>query len=213
MAPAAAQTADALAPADAPAAPAAMPREQFIGNPEYMLHLDLSTGGRVTIQLYPDVAPAHVDRLKTLARRGFYDGVKFHRVIEGFMAQTGDPTATGTGGSDLPDLAAEFNPTPHFRGTLSMARAESPNSANSQFFIMLVPRFSLDRNYTAVGRVTAGMQFVDAIQRGEPPRVMSRMVQVSVAADAKPLPPAALLVEAAAPAAEPSLDELNAPLR
>ena len=166
----------------------AMPPESFMGVPEYMLNLDLSTGGRVVIQLYPNVAPAHVDRVKTLARQGFYDGVKFHRVIEGFMAQTGDPTASGTGGSPLPDLKAEFNPTPHLRGTVSMARAESPDSANSQFFIMLQPRFTLDRNYTVFGRVVSGMQFVDRIQRGEPPASMSSMVQVSVAADNRPAP-------------------------
>ncbi|NJS14394.1 MAG: peptidylprolyl isomerase [Sphingopyxis sp.] len=193
----------------APAAPAMTP-EQFMGVPEHMLHLDLSTGGRVTIQLFPHVAPAHVERVKQLARAGFYDGHKFHRVIDGFMAQTGDPTATGTGASQLPDLTAEFNPTPHLRGTVSMARAQDPNSANSQFFIMFLPRFSLDRNYTAFGRVVSGMQHVDAIQRGEPPAVMSRMVQVSVAADNKSMPPASMLVEAAAPV--PSVAELNAPV-
>lgn len=206
-------------PADVPAsapteAPPAMAAEQFMGNPEYMLNLDLSTGGRVVVQLYPSVAPNHVERVKQLARAGFYDGVKFHRVIEGFMAQTGDPTATGQGGSQLPDLKAEFNPMPHLRGTLSMARAQSPDSANSQFFIMFLPRFSLDRNYTAFGRVVSGMQYVDAIQRGEPPEVMSSMVQVSVAADNKPMPPASALVEAQpAPAAEITADQLNAPIQ
>jgi cyclophilin family peptidyl-prolyl cis-trans isomerase len=203
----------------APAAAAAVPTmtpEQYINNPEYMLNLDLSTGGRVVIQLYPNVAPAHVERLKQLARAGFYDGIKFHRVIDGFMAQTGDPTATGQGGSQLPDLKAEFNVTPHLRGTLSMARAENEDSANSQFFIMLQPRFALDRRYTAFGRVVSGMQYVDAIQKGEPPAVMSRMVQVSVAADNKPVPPASALVEAVpapAPAAEITADQLNAPIR
>jgi cyclophilin family peptidyl-prolyl cis-trans isomerase len=203
------------APAAAPAVPTMTP-EQYINNPEYMLNLDLSTGGRVVIQLYPNVAPAHVERLKQLARAGFYDGIKFHRVIDGFMAQTGDPTATGQGGSQLPDLKAEFNVTPHLRGTLSMARAENEDSANSQFFIMLQPRFALDRRYTAFGRVVSGMQYVDAIQKGEPPAVMSRMVQVSVAADNKPVPPASALVEAVpapAPAAEITADQLNAPLR
>ncbi|GEM_PF-358880 len=200
--------------AGTPAVPTMTP-DQYINNPEYMLNLDLSTGGRVVIQLYPNVAPGHVERLKQLARAGFYDGIKFHRVIDGFMAQTGDPTATGQGGSQLPDLKAEFNVTPHLRGTLSMARAENEDSANSQFFIMLQPRFSLDRRYTAFGRVVSGMQYVDAIQKGEPPAVMSRMVQVSVAADNKPVPPASMLTEAVpapAPAADVTVDQLNAPI-
>jgi peptidylprolyl isomerase len=210
--------APAAAQDEAPVAPAveapAMAPEQYIGNPEYMLNLDLSTGGRVVIQLYPNVAPNHVDRIKQLARAGFYDGVKFHRVIEGFMAQTGDPTATGQGGSQLPDLKAEFNAMPHLRGTVSMARAQSDDSANSQFFIMLLPRFALDRRYTVLGRVVSGMQYVDAIHRGEPPAVMSRMVQVAVAADNKPMPPAAMLTEERpAPAAEIGVDQLNAPIR
>jgi len=198
----------------APAAPAMTP-DQYINNPEYMLDLDLSTGGRVVIQLYPNVAPNHVERVKQLARAGFYDGVKFHRVIDGFMAQTGDPTATGQGGSQLPDIKAEFNPSPHLRGTVSMARAESEDSANSQFFIMLQPRFALDRRYTAFGRVVSGMQYVDAIQKGEPPAVMSRMVQVSVAADNKPVPPASMLTETppATDAAPITTDQLNAPIQ
>ncbi len=207
--------ADSAAPAAevAPAVPAMAP-DQYINNPEYMLNLDLSTGGRVVIQLYPNVAPNHVERIKQLARAGFYDGIRFHRVIDGFMAQTGDPTATGQGGSQLPDLKAEFNPTPHLRGTLSMARAENEDSANSQFFIMLQPRFALDRRYTAFGRVISGMQYVDAIHKGEPPEVMSRMVQVSVAADNKPIPPASMLTETV-PVAPPAVtvDELNAPIR
>lgn len=220
--PLAAQEEPASAPApaatDAPATetPAAAPTmtpDQYMGNPEYMLDLDLSTGGRVVIQLYPNAAPNHVERVKQLARQGFYDGVKFHRVIDGFMAQTGDPTATGQGGSSLPDLKAEFNDVPHMRGTVSMARAESPDSANSQFFIMLQPRFSLDHRYTVFGRVVSGMQYVDAIQKGEPPAVMSRMVQVSVAADNKPMPPASALVEAQPAPAEVTVDQLNAPLR
>lgn len=212
--PAAPAAADGTPAAEVPAVPAMTP-DQYIGVPEYMLNLDLSTGGRVVIQLYPNVAPNHVERLKQLARAGFYDGVKFHRVIDGFMAQTGDPTATGQGGSQLPDLKAEFNVTPHLRGTLSMARAESEDSANSQFFIMLQPRFALDRRYTAFGRVISGMQYVDAIHKGEPPEVMSRMVQVSVAADNKPVPPASMLTETVpAPVAAPAVtvDELNAPI-
>jgi peptidylprolyl isomerase len=198
---------------ETPAAAPTMTPDQYMGNPEYMLDLDLSTGGRVVIQLYPNAAPNHVERVKQLARQGFYDGVKFHRVIDGFMAQTGDPTATGQGGSSLPDLKAEFNDVPHMRGTVSMARAESPDSANSQFFIMLQPRFSLDHRYTVFGRVVSGMQYVDAIQKGEPPAVMSRMVQVSVAADNKPMPPASALVEAQPAPAEVTVDQLNAPLR
>ena len=207
----AAPAADVAAPAPVPVVPAMTP-DQFMGNPEYMLNLDLSTGGRVVVQLYPNVAPAHVERVKTLARQGFYDGVKFHRVIEGFMAQTGDPTATGQGGSPFPDLKAEFNAMPHLRGTLSMARAASEDSANSQFYIMFLPRFSLDRTYTVFGRVASGMQFVDAIERGEPPVTMSRMVQVSVAADNKPVPSAAQLTEAPPAAPAITADALNAPI-
>jgi cyclophilin family peptidyl-prolyl cis-trans isomerase len=151
--------------------------------PDNILHLDLSTGGRVTIQLYPEVAPGHVERIKTLTRQGFYNGVIFHRVIEGFMAQTGDPKGTGQGGSDLPDLKAEFNRLPHLRGTVSMARTNEPDSANSQFFICFQPRFTLDNKYTVFGRVLSGMQFVDAIERGEPPATPSRIVQASIGAD------------------------------
>jgi peptidylprolyl isomerase len=118
--------------------------------PENILHLDLSTGGRVSIQLRPDVAPQHVARIKTLARQGFYNGVMFHRVIEGFMAQTGDPTGTGSGGSTLPDMPAEFNGLPHVRGAVSAARSEAPNSANSQFFIVFSPRLTLDGKYSVL---------------------------------------------------------------
>lgn len=180
-------------------------------NPEEnILHLDLSTGGRVTITMFPNIAPNHVERIKTLTRQGFYDGVIFHRVIDGFMAQTGDPTGTGTGGSELPDLKAEFNNYPHLRGSVSMARAQSEDSANSQFFIVFYPRFSLDKNYTAFGRVTAGMQYVDAIQRGEPPASPSRIVQASIAADGKAPPSPAALTPA--PEREFSIDDLNAPI-
>ena len=170
MSPAMAQTA---VPAPAPAAP----------DPENMLVLDLSTGGRVTIQMLPAIAPAHVERVKALTRKGFYNGVVFHRVIDGFMAQTGDPKGTGEGGSDLPDLKDEFNDTPHLRGTVSMARTNEPDTANSQFFICFQPRFSLDKKYTVFGRVTSGMQFVDAIERGEPPVNPSKVLQASIAAD------------------------------
>lgn len=178
---------------------------------ENILFLDLSTGGRVTIDLFPSIAPNHVERIKTLARQGFYNGIVFHRVIEGFMAQTGDPTGTGAGASELPDLKAEFNGFPHLRGVVSMARASGEDSANSQFFIVFLPRFSLDRKYTVFGRVSAGMQYVDAIQRGEPPANPSRILQASVAADHKP-PPAP---QSVAPALnrEITVDDLNAPLK
>jgi cyclophilin family peptidyl-prolyl cis-trans isomerase len=133
---------------------------------EERLILDLKDGP-VTIQLLPEVAPRHVERVKTLARRGFYDGTPFHRVIEGFMAQGGDPTGTGTGGSDLPDLPAEFTNRYRFiRGICGMARSSSPNSANSQFFIMFAPASSLDGQYTIWGRVVSGMEAVDKIKRG-----------------------------------------------
>ena len=175
-----------------------------------ILHLDLSTGGRVSIMMFPGVAPAHVERIKTLARQGFYNGLTFHRVIEGFMAQTGDPTGTGTGSSALPDLTAEFNAVPHLRGTVSMARATDPNSANSQFFICFQPRFSLDNTYTAFGRVIAGMQYVDAIARGEPPAQPDRILQASIAAD-NIAPPDFANVPKPAQADQPKFD-LNKPL-
>ncbi|UIP05880.1 peptidylprolyl isomerase [Erythrobacter sp. SDW2] len=151
--------------------------------------LDLSNGQRVAIRLMPDWAPEHVQRIKTLTRQGFYDGIVFHRVIEGFMAQSGDPTGTGQGGSTYPDLKAEFNPMPHVRGTVSMARAQSEDSANSQFFIVFYPRFNLDKNYTNFGRVISNMAAVDAITRGEPPANPTRIVQASLASDNKPVPP------------------------
>jgi peptidylprolyl isomerase len=153
---------------------------------ENILFLDLSNGKRVAIRLMPQWAPQHVERIKTLTRQGFYDGIIFHRVIDGFMAQTGDPTGTGRGGSPLPDVPAEFNMFPHVRGTVAMARAAEKDSANSQFFIVFYPRFSLDRNYTNFGRVIAGMDGVDAIARGEPPANPTFIVQASIAADGKP---------------------------
>ena len=172
-------------------------------DPENTLLLDLSTGGRVTIQLRPDAAPRHVERIKTLARRGFYNGLTFHRVIEGFMAQAGDPKGDGSGGSDLPDVAAEFNILPHVRGAVSAARTEDPNSANSQFFIMLAPRLPLDGKYTVFGRVIGGMSFVDAIHRGEPPENPSRIVRASIAADNLPPPTPQEMAAAAAPRPAP----------
>jgi cyclophilin family peptidyl-prolyl cis-trans isomerase len=178
---------------------------------ENILVLDLSTGGRVTIQMFPIDAPAHVERIKTLTRQGFYNGVVFHRVIDGFMAQTGDPTGTGQGGSELPDLKAEFNRIPHLRGTVSMARTNDPDTANSQFFICFQPRFSLDNKYTVFGRVTSGMQFVDAIERGEPPLNPAKVLQASIAADNVPPPAFAPSPAQAAPAEAPiTVDQLSA---
>ncbi len=147
------------------------------------LDLQLSTGGNVRIQLRPDIAPSHVARIKTLVRAGFYDGVVFHRVIEGFMAQTGDPKGTGEGGSPLPDLKAEFNALPHLRGTVSMARTNAPDTANSQFFICFQPVMKLDNKYTVFGRVVSGMEFVDLIERGEPPASPSKVVRAWIEGD------------------------------
>lgn len=175
-------------------------------DPETILNLDLSNGKRVTIRLMPSWAPNHVERVKTLARQGFYDGVIFHRVIEGFMAQTGDPTGTGQGGSVFPDLKQEFNIMPHVRGTVSMARAQGEDSANSQFFIVFYPRLGLDRKYTNFGRVIAGMDAVDAIQRGEPPANPTKILQASIGADNKPPPK----IEAPAVAPAITLDMLKA---
>ena len=144
------------------------------------LTFNLSTGGDVVIKLRPDLAPGHVERIASLAESGFYDGVKFHRVIPGFMAQGGDPTGTGTGGSDLPDLKAEFSSEPHVRGTCSMARTANPNSANSQFFICFADARFLDRQYTVWGQVESGMEFVDALPVGEPPREPGKIVKATV---------------------------------
>ena len=149
---------------------------------ENTLLLDTSKGP-VTIRLRPDLAPGHVERIKTLVREGFYDGVVFHRVIDGFMAQGGDPTGTGTGGSKHPNLKAEFNAQPHQRGTCSMARSASPDSANSQFFICFGDAGFLDRKYTAWGEVTEGMENVDQFKRGEPVRDPDRIVKARIAAD------------------------------
>ncbi|WP_313670321.1 peptidylprolyl isomerase [Sandarakinorhabdus sp.] len=145
------------------------------------LTLTLDSGGDVVIKLRPDVAPGHVERITTLARQGFYNGVKFHRVIPGFMAQGGCPKGTGTGGSDLPDLKAEFNDVPHVRGVCSMARTSAPHSANSQFFIVFDDARFLDRQYTVWGEVTSGMEFVDALPKGEPPRTPGSIVKATVA--------------------------------
>nr|WP_319516981.1 peptidylprolyl isomerase [uncultured Cohaesibacter sp.] len=150
---------------------------------ENTLYLDTKYG-RVVIKLLPDIAPNHVKRIKTLARQGFYDGLKFHRVIDGFMAQTGDPLGTGAGGSDLPDLKAEFSNHAFTRGTVGMARSSNPDSANSQFFITFDKAPWLNRQYTVWGEVTSGMEYIDQINKGEPPRNPDVIVKMQVAADA-----------------------------
>jgi peptidylprolyl isomerase len=149
---------------------------------ENTLILTLDTG-KVVIELLPEVAPGHVERIKELAREGFYDGVVFHRVIPGFMAQGGDPTGTGGGGSTKPNLKAEFSNTPHVRGVCSMARTSAPHSANSQFFICFADARFLDGQYTVWGKVTEGMDAVDALPKGEPPRTPGKILSAKVAAD------------------------------
>ncbi len=188
--------------AQVPVVPAPPPPPE----PQNTLVLRLSTGGDVAVQLRPDKAPAHVERIKMLVRAGFYDGLLFHRVIDGFMAQTGDPQGTGQGGSPLPDLKAEFNDLPHLRGAISMARTDDPNSANSQFFLVFDPVLRLDGKYTVFGRVISGMPFVDGIMRGEPPANPSRIVKAWIEGDGPdaarvPLPP--VVAAAPTPAPEP----------
>jgi cyclophilin family peptidyl-prolyl cis-trans isomerase len=153
-----------------------------IKDPENALIME-TTQGRVLIALRPDLAPKHVERIKKLAREGFYDGIVFHRVIDGFMAQTGCPKGTGTGGSQYPNLAAEFSAEPHVRGVCSMARAQNPNSANSQFFICFDDATFLDKQYTVWGKVIEGMENVDKIKRGEPVQNPDRIKSLKVAAD------------------------------
>ncbi len=153
-------------------------------DPENTLVIE-TTKGKVVIELRPDLAPKHVERIKTLAREKFYDGIVFHRVIDGFMAQTGCPQGTGTGSSKLPNLPAEFNAEPHVRGVCSMARASNPNSANSQFFICFDDASFLDKQYTVWGKVIEGMDNVDKIKRGEPVQNPDKMTSVRVAADLK----------------------------
>jgi len=150
---------------------------------ENTLYLDVPAG-RVVIDLRPDLAPKHVARIKELAREGFYDGIVFHRVIDGFMAQTGDPKGNGTGGSGK-KLPAEFSKEKHVRGTASMARAQSPDSADSQFFICFAPASFLDGQYTVWGKVAAGMEHIDAIKKGEPPSKPDKIIKMQVAADAE----------------------------
>lgn len=177
--------------------------------------LQLSNGGKVVIQLRPDIAPQHVYRIQQLTVAGFYDGLNFHRVIPGFMAQGGDPMGTGEGGSKLPDVPHEFSDLPHVRGVASMARAEALDSANSQFFIMLAPRFVLDHKYSAFGRVIEGMAAVDQIAEGEPPAAPTKIVHASIGGPL-PAPPvvavAAPAAAEAAPAAQPTAAPAGPPV-
>jgi peptidylprolyl isomerase len=175
-------TAQTAAPAAIPSAATVsiLPPPAVVANPATKLKLELSNGGTVVIQLRPDAAPAHVERIQTLVRRGFYNGVGFHRVIPGFMAQGGDPKGTGAGGSGLPDLKAEFTTIPYMRGIVAAARTDDPNSANSQFFIMFSPNVSLWGKYTVFGRVTSGMDAVDRIAVGEPPPQPTTIVRASL---------------------------------
>ena len=181
-------------------------------DPENTLNLDLSTGGKVVIEMKPDLAPQHVERIKKLTRDGFYDGIVFHRVIEGFMAQTGDPTGTGTGGSELPDLPAEFSDYAYKRGTVGMARTANPDSANSQFFICFTDDGCsfLTGQYTVMGQVTEGMEQIDKVAKGEPPASPDKIVKATIAADAAPAA-AAAAPEAAAPAEAAPAEAAAAP--
>jgi peptidylprolyl isomerase len=160
-----------------PPMPSILAPPEIAANKANHLFIELSTGGTVEIVLRPDLAPHHIERIQTLVRQGFYNGLSFHRVIPGFMAQGGDPKGTGEGGSSLPDLKAEFTAVPFLRGMLGAARANSPDSANSQFFIMYAPHPELDNNYTVMGRVVAGMDAVDSIAQGEPPAEPTKIVR------------------------------------
>jgi cyclophilin family peptidyl-prolyl cis-trans isomerase len=199
------------APAPVAAAPAfnINPPAEIAADPANHLKIELSSGGTVEVLLRPDLAPNHVRRIQTLATTGFYNGTIFHRVIPGFMAQGGDPSGTGSGDSPLPNLEAEFNNLPHMRGVLSMARAEDPNSANSQFFIMLAPTMTLDHKYTALGRVISGMQFVDQIAPGEPPPQPTKIVRAWLDG---PMPPAPANAPAAAAVPVPQAQAPDQPV-
>jgi peptidylprolyl isomerase len=185
---------------------------EIAADPANRWTLELSNGGKVVVQLRPDLAPQTVYRIQQLTTSGFYNGLAFHRVIPGFMAQGGDPKGTGEGGSPLPDVPAEFNDLPHMRGVASMARAEDVNSANSQFFLMLAPTFKLDHKYSAFGRVIEGMAAVDGIAVGEPPSAPTRIVRATIGG---PLPAAPAIsaapVAAADPAAVPAEEVKPAP--
>jgi peptidylprolyl isomerase len=167
----------AAAPPTAAPTPSLVAPPEIVANPADHLFLDLSSGGTVEIVLRPDLAPHHVERIQTLAREGFYNGLTFHRVVPDFMAQGGDPTGTGEGGSKLPDLKAEVTSVPFLRGTVGAARTDNPDSANSQFFIMFVPNATLDGKYTVIGRVVKGMDVVDKIAPGEPPADPTKIVR------------------------------------
>ena len=169
----------ASTPVAAPA-PSFIPPPEVAANPANRLTIQLSNGGTVVILMRPDLAPHHVERIQALVRSGFYDGTIFHRVIPGFMAQGGDPKGTGEGGSELPDLKAEFTGLPFVRGSFGAARAEKEDSANSQFFIMYGPNAQLDNNYTVMGRVISGMDAVDKIAPGEPPAQPTKIVKASI---------------------------------
>ena len=183
----------AAKPAPAPSAPVLnhTAPAAIAAEPANRLNITLSSGGTVVIQLRPDIAPNHVYRIQSLASQGFYNGLTFHRVISGFMAQGGDPKGDGSGGSTLPNITAEFSGLPHMRGVMAMARtADDLNGGNSQFFIMLSAGMALDKKYTIFGRVISGMQFVDGIALGEPPAAPTKMVRVWIDG-ALPVPPAA----------------------
>jgi cyclophilin family peptidyl-prolyl cis-trans isomerase len=200
---------------DAKVSTANRPAVPSVTDPANLWYLDLSTGGRVVIWLRPDAAPKMVERVKLLTSQHFYDGLLFHRVIEGFMAQTGDPKGDGTGGSTLPNVDAEFNWLPHVRGAVSAAREGAPegatveavtkaeNSANSQFFIVFNPTMKLDKKYTVFGRVISGMEYVDQVARGEPPTAPSRILHAYLGTDNPPAyvpaPPAPVALPTTAP--------------
>lgn len=170
----------APAPVTVPALPNINAPAEVAANPANRLTLELSNGGTVVIQMRPDLAPHHVERIQILVRQGFYNGLPFHRVIPGFMAQGGDPKGDGSGGSSLPDLKPEFSAMPYFRGTVAAARTEQPDTANSQFFIMFAPDRSLEGKYTVWGRVISGMDAVDRIAPGEPPPAPTRIVKATL---------------------------------
>jgi len=196
----------ALPPVVPPVSVMAVPAE-VAADPANKWTLELSNGGKVVVQLRPDLAPQHVYRIQQLTVQGFYNGLTFHRVIPGFMAQGGDPVGNGSGGSKLPDVPGEFNNLPHVRGVASMARADDVNSANSQFFIMLAPRFALDHKYSGFGRVIEGMAAIDGIAVGEPPAEPTRIVRATIGGPL-PAPP---VVTAATPAAAPVAETTPAP--
>jgi cyclophilin family peptidyl-prolyl cis-trans isomerase len=168
------------APVVVPVMPSIMAPAEVAANPANRLTLQLSNGGAVVIQMRPDLAPHHVERVQTLVRQGFYNGLPFHRVIPGFMAQGGDPKGDGSGGSTLPDLNAEFSTMPFFRGTVAAARTSKPNTANSQFFIMFAPNMGIEGEYTVWGRVISGMDAVDKIAVGEPPAEPTKIVKATL---------------------------------